>query len=58
MRPFSEKLPFSICPLFGRVYAISTCHSLGKIKMQKNPAIKDDTLKTEVQHSLEKSGQG
>ena len=27
--------------LFGRVYAISACHSLGKIKIQKNPAIKD-----------------
>ena len=25
----------------GRIYAISTCHSLGKIKIQKNPAIKD-----------------
>ena len=41
MKPFSEKLPFSICPLFGRVYAINTCHSLGKVKIQKNPVIKD-----------------
>ena len=32
--------PPSICSLFGRVYAISVCHSLGKIKTQKNPAIK------------------
>ena len=34
-------MAFSICSLFGRVYAISACHSLGKIKIQKNPAIKD-----------------
>ena len=33
--------PPSICSLFGRFYAISVCHSLGKIKIQKNPAIKD-----------------
>ena len=38
---FRENLAFSICSLFGRVYAISVCHSLGKIKTQKNPAIKD-----------------
>ena len=38
---FRENLAFSICSLFGRVYAISACHSLGKIKIQKNPAIKD-----------------
>ena len=38
---FSENFPFSICFLFGSFYAISTCHSLGKIKTQKNPAIKD-----------------
>ena len=38
---FRENLPFSICSLFGRVYAVSTCHSLGKVKIQKNPAIKD-----------------
>ena len=25
----------------GRIYAISTCHSLGKSAIQKNPAIKD-----------------
>ena len=25
----------------GRIYAISACHSLGKIKAQKNTAIKD-----------------
>ena len=31
----------TICSLFGRIYAISTCHSLGKIKTQKNPAVKD-----------------
>ena len=41
MRPFSEKLAFSICSLFERVYAISACHSLGKSATQKNPAIKD-----------------
>ena len=34
-------MPFSICSLFGRVYAISACHSLGKSAIQKNPAIKD-----------------
>ena len=33
--------PPSICSLFGRVYAISSCQALGKIKIQKNPAIKD-----------------
>ena len=33
---FRENLAFSICSLYGRVYAISTCHSLGKIKIQKN----------------------
>jgi len=38
---FSENLAFSICSLFGRVYAISACHSWGKIKTQKNPAITD-----------------
>ena len=38
---FSENLPFSICSLFGRVYAINTCHSLAKSAIQKNPAIKD-----------------
>ena len=38
---FSENLSFSIFSLFGRVYAISASHSLGKIKIQKNPAIKD-----------------
>ena len=38
---FLENLVFSICSLLGRVYAISGCHSLGKIKIQKNPAIKD-----------------
>ena len=38
---FRKNLAFSICSLFGRVYAISTCHSLGKIKIQKNPAPKD-----------------
>ena len=38
---FRENLAFSICSLFGSVYAISTCHSLGKVKAQKNPAIKD-----------------
>ena len=37
----TEKLAFSICSLFGRVYAISACGSLGKVKTQKNPAIKD-----------------
>ena len=31
----------SICSLFGSIYAISACHSSGKIKTQKNPAIKD-----------------
>ena len=36
-----ENLPFSICSLFGRWFAISTCQALGKIKIQKNPAIKD-----------------
>ena len=41
MRPFSEELPFSICSLFGSIYAISACQALGKIKIQKNPAIKD-----------------
>ena len=38
---FRENLAFSICSLLGRVYAISTCHSLGKSATQKNPAIKD-----------------
>ena len=38
---FSENLAFSICSLLGSFYAISSCHSLGKIKIQKNPAIKD-----------------
>ena len=38
---FRENLPFSICSLFGRVYAISICQALAKIKIQKNPAIKD-----------------
>ena len=33
--------PPSICSLFGRVYAISSCQALGKIKIQKNPAIKN-----------------
>ena len=33
--------PPSICSLFGRVYAISSCQALGKVKTQKNPAIKD-----------------
>ena len=32
--------PPSICSLFGGVYAISVCHSLGKSAIQKNPAIK------------------
>ena len=30
---FRENLAFSIGSLFGRVYAISSCHSLGKIKI-------------------------
>ena len=34
-------MAFSVCSLLGRVDAISTCHSLGKIKTQKNPVIKD-----------------
>ena len=38
---FRENLEFSVCSLFGSVYAINACHSLGKIKIQKNPAIKD-----------------
>ena len=38
---FRENLAFSICSLFRRVYAINTCYSLGKIKTQKKPAIKD-----------------
>ena len=38
---FRENLVFSICSLFGSVYAISTCQALGKIKTQKNPVIKD-----------------
>ena len=37
----SEILAFSICSLFWRTYAINACGSLGKIKTQKNPAIKD-----------------
>ena len=37
----SESLAFSICSLFWRTCAISACHSLGKIKIQKNPAVKD-----------------
>ena len=38
---FRENLAFSICSLFGSIYAINACGSLGKIKIQKNPAIKD-----------------
>ena len=34
-------MAFSICSLFWRTYAINACGSLGKIKTQKNPAIKD-----------------
>ena len=37
----SEILAFSICSLFWRTYAINAYGSLGKIKIQKNPAIKD-----------------
>ena len=36
----SEILAFSICSLFWRTYAISTCHSLGKIKIQKKSSHK------------------
>ena len=36
MRPFSENLSSSICSLFGSIYAINACGSLGKIKIQKN----------------------
>ena len=35
LKNFTVKEQWSICSLFGRVYAISTCHSLGKIKTQK-----------------------
>ena len=38
---FRENLAFSVCSLLGSFYAISTCQALGKIKTQKNPAIKD-----------------
>ena len=31
----------TICSLFWRTYAINACGSLGKIKTQKNPVIKD-----------------
>ena len=34
-------MAFSVCSLFGSIYAISACHSLGKSAIQKNPAIKD-----------------
>ena len=37
----SEILAFSIRSLFWRTYAISTCLSLGKSRVWKNPAIKD-----------------
>ena len=36
-----ENFTFSICSLLGRWFAVNTCDSLGKIKTQKNPAIKD-----------------
>ena len=38
---FREKLAFSICSLFRGNCAVNACGSLGKIKAQKNPAIKD-----------------
>ena len=38
---FLENFAVSIRSLFWRTYAINACGSLGKIKTQKNPAIKD-----------------
>ena len=37
---FGRKV-LNICSLLWSVYAISSCQALGKVKTQKNPAIKD-----------------
>ena len=38
---FSENLPFSICFLLGQWFAVNGNETLWKIKIQKNPAVKD-----------------
>ena len=37
----TENFAFSIYSLLGRCFAVNACGSLGKIKIQKNPAVKD-----------------
>ena len=37
----ARKAGATVCSLSGSVYAISACHSQGKINIQKNPVIKD-----------------